>query len=63
MDVDGPCAAPQGTTINQNMADPLATLGLFFIAVSFFMAIIYYGTGDFGINNRQGGCPYSLSQP
>ena len=56
MDVDGPCAAPQGTFIRQSMADPLATLGLFLIAVSGFMALIYYTIGDFDDdNNRQGG--------
>ena len=55
MDVDGPCAAPRSTTIRQSMADPLGTLGLFLIAVSGFMALIYYTIGDSGINNRQGG--------
>ena len=59
MDVDGPCAAPQGSIINQNMADPLATVGLFLIAVSEFLALIYFTTG---INNRQGGCLFIISQ-
>ena len=53
MDVDGPCAAPQGTAITTSMTDPLATFGLFLIAVSFFMAIIYFATGNFDIDNRQ----------
>ena len=53
MDVDGPCAAPQSTSITTSMTDPLATIGLFLIAVSFFMAIIYYATGNFDTDNRQ----------
>ena len=52
MDVDGPCAAPQGTLIRESMSEPLGTLGLILIAVSYALAIIYWAVGDFGINNR-----------
>ena len=52
MDVDGPCAAPQGTLIQESMADPLGTLGLILIAVSYALAVIYFAVGDFGVNNN-----------
>ena len=49
---DGPCAYPQSDTIEESIADPLATLGFMLISLSFILASIFFTIDDQG-NNRQ----------
>ena len=49
---DGPCAFPQPNTIEETMADPLATLGLMLISVSFILALLFFTTEDQDNNRR-----------
>ena len=53
MDVDGPCAAPQGEEITKSMSQPLLNMGMILLTISFILGQIYYITGNFfGFNNR-----------
>ena len=49
---DGPCAYPPTNTIEETMADPLATLGLMLISLSFILALVFFTTEDQDNNRR-----------
>ena len=60
LDDDGPCAFPQPKSIDESMADPLATLGFMLISLSFILALIYFTTDDQN-NNRWVASAYNLN--
>ena len=57
---DGPCAFPQPKSIDESMADPLATLGFMLISLSFILALIFFTTDDQN-NNRWVASAYNLN--
>ena len=53
MDIDGPCAVPQGRDITESISVPLFNLGMMLLCISFYLALGFYNSrNELGINNR-----------